>query len=137
MDKPTIKSSKASKYEQEEISSDKEEYKFVKSFFDTTKNVFRRKSSPKEFKVFKITENNPLTTLNDKRNNLMLFHGTTMKGVEGILKQGFKNSKKGWFGQGVYMTDCSDKAQDYCTDDDDDCGDCYIFVNEVLNSEKL
>ena len=66
----------------------------------------------------------------------MLFHGTNQKGVEGILKQGFKNSKKGWFGQGVYMTDCSDKAQDYCTDDDG-CGDCYIFVNEVLNSEKL
>ena len=61
MDKQTAKAIKASKYEQEEISSDKEEYKFVKSFFDTTKNVFRRKPSPKEFKVFKITENNPLT----------------------------------------------------------------------------
>ena len=44
MDIQTIKAIKASKYEQEEISSDNEEYNFVRSFFDTTRNVFRRKS---------------------------------------------------------------------------------------------
>ena len=33
--------------------------------------------------------------------NLMLYHGTSEKGATGILKKGFRNSEKGWFGKGV------------------------------------
>ena len=131
-----IQLTKTSKYKFHELSSDTEEYKFVKNFFDTTKNTFdmANTASPVDFKMFKILENNPLSASEEKRNNLMLFHGTNKKGVEGILKEGFRNSEKGWFGQGVYMTDCSTTAECYCLDED---LKVYVFVNEVFDSEKL
>ena len=130
-----IQASKTSKYKLEELGSDTEEYKFVKNFFDTTKSPYRAKRrSTADFKMFKILENNPITKSSEKRSNFMLFHGTNQKGVEGILKEGFKNSKIGWFGQGVYMTDCSCVAQGYCLDDD---FKTHVFVNEVFDSEKL
>ena len=65
-------------------------------------------------------------------------------GASGILKEGFKNSKSGWFGQGVYMTECSSRANVYtiCNTNDSEQNKtykryAYIFVNEVLQSEKL
>ena len=80
----------------------------------------------------------------------MPFHGTSSKRVKGILTEGFKNSEKVFFGKGVYMTDCSHKAYDYCigkyiTDCVETsalyCGkyneNSYIFVNEVLESDSL
>ena len=55
----------------------------------------------------------------------MLFHGTNKEGVVGILKEGFKNSPKGWFGQGVYMTEWSEEAFNYShlrtAENDPDC----------------
>ena len=130
-----IQLTKTSKYKFHELSSDTEEYKFVKNFFDTTKSpLATERGAPVNYKMFKILENNPITKSSEKRSNFMLFHGTNQKGVEGILKEGFKNSKKGWFGQGVYMTDCSCVAQGYCLDDD---FKTHVFVNEVFDSEKL
>ena len=86
-----------------------------------------------------MNENNPIKTVNEKRNNLMLFHGTNKNAVTGILKEGFKNSKRGWFGQGVYMSDCSNIARTYSEQYNRDGGDSshYMFVNEVLGSDKL
>ena len=52
-------------------------------------------------------ENNLIKAGKAKSNNLMLFHGTKQKFTSGILKEGFKNSTNGWYGQGVYMTLCS------------------------------
>lgn len=65
----------------------------------------------------------------------MLFHGTTRKNEFGILKKGLRNSSKGWFGKGVYMTDCSDVAINFS----DFLSTRYrcIFLNEVLELEKL
>ena len=51
------------------------------------------------FQIFKVIENNPVETLNEKRNNLMLFHGTKEQSVNNILKNGFKDSEKGWYGK--------------------------------------
>ena len=34
-------------------------------------------------------ETSPVKTLKEKRNNLMLFHGTNVKGEKGILSEGF------------------------------------------------
>ena len=69
----------------------------------------------------------------------MLFHGTNKQGATGVLNGGFKNSESGWFGSGVYMTDCSYIALTYAAKYNE--GFCYchnfIFVNEVLESEKL
>ena len=62
------------------------------------------------------------------------------------MKDGFINSKSGWFGQGVYMTECSSRANVYtgCSTNGSEKVNysvdkiyAYIFVNEVLQSEKL
>ena len=65
----------------------------------------------------------------------MLFHGTSRCGVIGILNRGFKNSKDGWFGSAVYITDCSYNVQRYTMRNTHEYN--FIFVNEVLESEKL
>ena len=43
----------------------------------------------------------------------MLFHGTGKKGVAGILETGYRNSIKGDFGRGVYLTESPDLASIY------------------------
>ena len=69
----------------------------------------------------------------------MLFHGTSRKGATAIFKEGFKNSERGWFGKGVYMTDCSNIALDYSGECNPDYSTSYntVFINEVLETEKL
>ena len=121
------------KYKSEKLGCDSDERKFVKGYLDkTTVNFNRSRKNLADFNVYKVTENNPIKLFGAKRNNLMLFHGTTDEGVKGILKEGFRNSEKGWFGKGVYMTDCSRTASYYC-----DFENKYIFVNEVLESDSL
>ena len=158
-----ILTGKSFKCDLEYLDSTSEEFILVKEFYDiTSENVFHKiinKTSlcneyenkimadfPQNkimayFHIFKVNENNPTKAVNEKRNNLMLFHGTDKKSATGILKKGFKNSKRGWFGQGVYLTDCSYKAQEYCTKsykfDNPDISYSFIFVNEVLCSESL
>ena len=51
----------------------------------------------------KIIEYQQTKTSNKKRNNSLLFIGTSKKGVEEILKEGLKISK-GWFIKAFYMT---------------------------------
>ena len=50
--------------------------------------------------------------MEEHKDNLMLFHGTTDTSSRGILETGFRVSKKenGYFGAGFYMTECSDVA---------------------------
>ena len=70
----------------------------------------------------------------------MLFHGTTRKGAAGILKEGFKNSERGWYGKGVYMTDFPDIALTWSVwreQSDQSTSYSTVFVNEVLESDKL
>ena len=89
------------KYDVISLSTESEEFKRVREFFDDcryTENSFD-KLSVQNFQVFKVIENNPVETLNEKRNNLMLFHGTKEHRVNKILKNGFKNSEKGWYGK--------------------------------------
>ena len=143
---------KSFKYELEELASTSEEFILVKQFYDITSENIRKKLTNKtsscnkyenhtnviveNYHIYKVNENCPITSVNKKRNNLMLFHGTNKKGATGILKEGFKNSKRGWFGQAVYMTDCSYTAQEYSQKFD--LGNkLFIFVNEVRGSEKL
>ena len=138
MDIQTSNTNNLLKYKHEELSSNSEEYKFVKNFFDTTKLVSEFvRQMPTDFKVYNIIENQPTKVLSEKRKNLMLFHGTSSKGIEGILKEGFKNSVKGLFGKGVYMTDCSSSACYWSNIRMEGNENSYIFVNEVLESEKL
>ena len=60
--------------------------------------------------MYKVNERNLVKTAVKPVSNLMLYHGTSEKGVSGILKEGFRNSEKGWFRKGLYMTDCSEVA---------------------------
>ena len=129
---------KSFKYDIEKLDSTSNEFKFVKGFYDTADyNLIQRIN----FQIHKVIGNNPKKGNEAKRNNLMLFHGTNQKGAAGILKEGFKNSKKGWFGKGVYMTDCPETACEYSMlynfGKDSETFIYFVFVNEVLESEKL
>ena len=138
------------KYKCEKLGVDSDEWKTIRDFFNrTTANSTKWEYSP-GFNVYKIMETSPSKQLEEKRNNLMLFHGTNIKGVEGILKEGYKNSKIGWFGKGVYMTDCPNTAWNYsngksmavtsgnaATFFSSFDENTYIFVNEILDSGSL
>ena len=120
------------KYKCEKLNYDLDEYKFVKNFYKTI-NITSTASD--NVKVYKILENKPTKILEEKRNNLMLFHGTSETNIDGILKKGFINSKRGRFGQGVYMTESANIASIHSLKiaNSNTC----ILVNEVLESEKL
>ena len=137
------------KYDLEKLDSTSDEFILVKQFHDITVSITNYNGNSKKasgytsqienFQIYKVNENNPTESAQEKNNNLMLFHGTNRKGAVGILKEGFKNSKTGWFGRGVYMTDCSKTAYMYSLEADKGISKMYyhIFVNEVLESEKL
>ena len=92
------------KYGVEILSADSEEFKRVKEFFDDCRyknDICYYKFTVQNFQIFKVNENNSVGTLNEKRNNLMLFHGTKEYNVHSILKNGFKNSENGLYGKVV------------------------------------
>ena len=88
-------------YGVEIISPDSEEFKRVKEFFDDCRyeKYCYDKFTVQNFQIFRVIENNPVETLNEKRNNLMLFHGTKQYNVHSILENGFTSSEKGWYGK--------------------------------------
>ena len=106
-----------------------------KTFISTS--LFKGYLETKVAHMYKVNERNIVKTEGKKSNNSMLYHGTSEKGVTGILKEGFRNSEKGWFGKGVYMTDCSEIALNYNKKFNVFAHNFYTFVNEVLESEKL
>ena len=136
------------KYNIEKLDSTSDEFKFIKGFYATTSKTnetmcsyiniaYRNKD---DFCIYKVNEKNPIEAVDEKSNNLMLFHGTTKNGVTGILKDGFKNSERGWFGQGVYLTDSSYVARMYSNECYLSCKrnkSCFVIVNEIMGSEKL
>ena len=135
-----IKTENNFKYNYEKLDPASEEFKILKGVYFTTKtstacNVTYKMT--KEIQIYKVFRADQIKTVNKKSNNLMLFHGTSKEGVTGILKEGFRNSEKGWFGKGVYMTDSSETAFHYSRHSDWSARYYYVFVNEVLESEKL
>ena len=93
----------------------------------------------------------------EKTQNLLLFHGTSLENSVGIIEEGFVPSKKGKFGPGVYLTASLKCAKDYAVRksvekklflpknksktpmtmlNHEPQAHC-VFVNEVLESEKL
>ena len=94
---------KSYKFDVISLSTESEGFKRVKEFFDScryTKNC-KENFTVQNFKIFKVIENKPVETLTEKRNNLMFFHSTEEHSVNKILKTGFKNSEKGWYGKVV------------------------------------
>ena len=97
-----IKTTRRYKYDAKKLPTESDEFKWVKMFFDDCKDSERlhtRNFTVKNFQIFKVVENNPDKTINENRNNLMLFHGTKEENVSKILESGFKNSIKGWYGK--------------------------------------
>ena len=129
------------KYNLQILDPTSDEFKFVQHFFKTTSNKFSYfKEAPEtleNFQIWKVIEQNINVTVHEKSDNLMLFHGTSQKGVAGILENGFKNSEKGKFGKGVYLTECSGTASRYSSLKLFRKNFYFIFVNELLNSENL
>ena len=123
------------KYDFELLDSNSDEFKCIKEFISITSTDYLQKL----LQIHKVFEINPTNSTVTKRNNLMLFHGTNEKGVERILKEGFKNSEKGCFGKGVYMTDCSTIAVNYSRRVTSNRSNKirFVFVNEVLKSDTL
>ena len=88
------------KYDVKRLSIESDEFKTIKDFVDSCRyEEQHQKLTMQNFSIFKVLENNPAKTLNEKRNNLMLFHGTKEESVSNILKNGFVNSEKGWYGK--------------------------------------
>ena len=94
-----IKTEKLFNYDCEKLDRESEEFKILKEVFFTTTTFNVSCNNLEKFQIYKVIENNPTKTVEGKSSNLMLFHGTTEEGATGILKKGFKNSEKGWFGK--------------------------------------
>ena len=127
-------------YHLKKLDTTSREYKLVKEFYDVTcinsKEIYCD-CKVLEFQVCKVIENKPMEAAGS--NNMMLFHGTSKNGVQAVLNGGFKNSERGWFGRGLYMTESSYIAYGYTYKHNGGLhkADNFIFVNEVLESEKL
>ena len=131
-----IETDKSFKYDYEKLDPASEEFNFLKKTFKTTSYNISY-NNIKEFEIYKVFQTNLTKTTDENSNNLMLLHGTSKKGTTGILKEGFRNSEKGWFGKGVYMTDCINIALRYSFMAGNNLSKRYLFVNEVLESETI
>ena len=89
-------------------------------------------------KIYRVVSND--NTQPSDSSKVLWLHGTEAPNVEGILKTGFKPSKKGSYGAGVYMTDSFSYASNYgkfsfVQDSEVVKKVRYIFVNEVEELE--
>ena len=132
-----IKTDKSFKYDYKNLDPASEEFNFLKETFISKSFWLKGYEETKVIHIYKVNEGNLVKTAVKQVSNLMLYHGTNEKGATGILKEGFRNSEKGWFGKGVYMTDYSYAAFKYSKEKDLNSHNLFIFVNEVLESEKL
>ena len=130
------------KYNLQLLEEASNEFKFVKEFFHSTSTKNSDYGKTLELlQVYKVIEQNKKIKECVKSSNLMLFHGTSKKGVAGILETGYTNSVKGDFGRGVYLTESSDLASIYSGGRNPSPNEGrkinFMFVNEILESQKL
>eukprot|EP00929_Paragymnodinium_shiwhaense_P069149 TRINITY_DN34884_c0_g1_i1.p1 TRINITY_DN34884_c0_g1~~TRINITY_DN34884_c0_g1_i1.p1 ORF type:complete len:1156 (-),score=274.93 TRINITY_DN34884_c0_g1_i1:218-3685(-) len=81
-----------------------------------------------------------LGELNSGVNEQWLFHGTTKKSVEGITDAEFRIDLAGthrgtMYGGGIYLAECSSKADEYAEPDDDGC--CRMLLCRVALGHVL
>ena len=147
------KLNKNSNFALEELPSDDSDYILIKNCFENTMDVTNLVKTYKIYRVNKLDESDE--TSEEKTANLLLFHGTNLESAVGILDTDFKPSAEGAYGPGVYLTESSLCAMvasrqkvglvslnDYLNIDTLDINAQnkkihFIFVNEVLQSEKL
>ena len=135
------KYSENSMYVLEVMESTNDDYILIKKCFDAIMSDDQELTLSKIYRVAK-RDNNDKSEQNS--DNLMLFHGTIRKNAVGILEEGFKPSSGGKHGPGVYLTESPSCAAEFSTrkyimnlfsglND----GLMFIFLNEILESEKL
>ena len=143
--------SENSEYFIEEMSPKQKDYKLIKKCFKDTmlKHYGSRQTTLEvvEIKIYRVNKRNNNEKIEQKSNNLLLFHGTCCKNSVGILNEGFKPSIEGIYGPGVYLTESSFRAVDFSQiksrEELDECFDehnrkvSFVFVNEILDSDKL
>ena len=91
----------------------------------------------KKIKIYRVKSNEPSAEGESPR--FLLLHGTTGPNVEGILKEGFRPSKNGRLGPGVYLTDSFETALGYgsCYVSDEGVPKAmhYVFLNKVERTD--
>ena len=88
-----------------------------------------------ELEVFQVYQNFK-TQKRSLKNSEYIFHGTNINGISGILQYGCKNSNKGWYGRGFYMTHLVDAAIYYSNRKSKNDDYNYIIVVDVINTTK-
>ena len=133
------------KYDGEEVDKSSEEYIRLKLILqkarcEESKGTFEWESVD----IWKLEDTILPVSFEEYSGNLMLLHGTSDINATEILKKGFVNSQYGYFGKGLYMTECSDMACHYSNrkmswkpeSRYETVTNC-IFYNEVIGSQYL
>ena len=142
-----------SKYIVEEMeSTNDDDYELIRNSFEG--GTFK-KNELKTHKIYRVKQRNRDETSEHTIDNMLLFHGTRLDGVTGILEEGFRPSTRGTFGPGVYLTASPSTAYSYSVTksrklnkgirsnsiQSSDSGKpkvlLNVLVNEVLESNKL
>ena len=142
-----------SKYIVEEMeSTNDDDYKLIKKSFEDT---MYRNDIVETHKIYRVKQRNSDEASEQTSNNMLLFHGTDVNGVSGILEEGFRPSFRGSCGPGVYLTASPTTAFSYSVsktrrltkrrkrkstqskDAEEHNVLLRMLVNEVLESEKL
>ena len=123
-----------SKYNLEILSEDSDDFQLIKKSFHNTSRC--TVGNNYNFKIKRICR------VNKKRQSrkpkgiesekILLFHGTRAQNVPGILRQGFKSSKHGLFGEGVYHSNFCSKCLLFAATpwSNKDCPR-FLFINEI------
>ena len=85
----------SSRYNLEVLSKDNSDYKLIEKSFTNTNSEFAKNRPKFDFsieRICKIHQNFP-ELKRDSMENILIFHGTPRKNVEGILEHGFKPSR--------------------------------------------
>ena len=136
-----------SKYIVEEMeSTNDDDYELIRNSFEG--GTFK-KNELKTHKIYRVKQRNRDETSEHTIDNMLLFHGTRLDGVTGILEEGFRPSTRGTFGPGVYLTASPSTAYKYSVSETGLLTNginrkhktkkvlLRMLVNEVLESEKL
>ena len=134
-----------SQYFVKQIESTHDDYKLIRKSFEDT---MLGSCTVETHKIFRVVERNSDERSEQKNRNMLLFHGTNLDGVVGILQEGFRPSTAGHCGPGVYLTASSNVAAGFSASrtlysgrqlnpDEKQNNILSVVVSEVLESEKI
>ena len=131
------------KYNLRPVRSTTEKYKFlIQSFNSSIVKDYGPLHTLEEMQIYQVRETNleNVSDKNNNKNNVVLYHGTSFDNSAGILQNGFRISQRGHYGQGVYLTECTDLAIHYSRRQNNISGSNeknYVFMNEVVTKKHL